>query len=164
MMEWTLERRLNGQFVDAVHSDLTGNVDLTKAQRLCRNIGVAFMGDTKGGPFNVPGEQAREWLRKPANPNGRPNSDVLKPWVNGMDLTRRPAGKWIVDFGWSMTQEEAALYEAPFQHAKEHVYPMRQCNRREAYRIHWWRHVEPRPGMWDALDGLSRYIATPTRC
>ncbi len=157
-----LERRLNGQLVDAVHSDLTGNVDLTKVQRLCRNIGVAFMGDTKGGPFNVPGDQAREWLREPANPNGRPNSDVLRPWVNGMDLTRRPADKWIVDFGWSMGQEEAVLYEAPFQHAKEHVYPMRQRNRREAYRIHWWRHVEPRPGMWDALDSLSRYIATPT--
>ena len=157
-----LERRLNGQLVDAVHPDLTGNVDLTKAQRLCRNIGIAFMGDTKGGPFDVPGDQAREWLREPANPNGRPNSDVLRPWVNGMDLTRRPADKWIVDFGWSMGQEEAALYEAPFQHAKEHVYPMRQRNRREAYRIHWWRHVEPRPGMWDALDGLSRYIATPT--
>ena len=157
-----LERRLNGQLVDAVHVDLTGNVDLTKAQRLCRNIGVAFMGDTKGGPFDVPGEQAREWLREPASPNGRPNSDVLRPWVNGMDLTRRPADKWIVDFGWSMVQEEAALYEAPFQHAKEHVYPMRQRNRREAYRIHWWRHVEPRPGMWEALDGQSRYIATPT--
>jgi hypothetical protein len=27
------------------------------------------------------------------------NADVLKPWMNGMDLTRRPAGKWIVDFG-----------------------------------------------------------------
>ena len=158
----TLERRLNGQLVDAVHVDLTGNVDLTKAQRLCRNIGVAFMGDTKGGPFDVPGEQAREWLREPANPNGRPNSDVLRPWVNGMDLTRRPADKWIVDFGWSMVQEEAALYEAPFQYTKEHVYPTRQCNRREAYRIHWWRHVEPRPGMWEALDGQSRYIATPT--
>ena len=157
-----LERRLNGQLVDAVHADLTASVDLTEAQQLCRNIGVAFMGDTKGGPFDVPGEQAREWLREPANPNGRSNPDVLRPWVNGMDLTRRPADKWIVDFGWSMVQEEAALYEAPFQHAKEHVYPMRQRNRREAYRIHWWRHVEPRPGMWDALDGLSRYIATPT--
>ena len=33
----------------------------------------------------------------PANPNGRTNADVLKPWVNGMDLTRRPAGKWIVE-------------------------------------------------------------------
>ena len=70
------------------------------------------MGDTKGGPFDIPGEQAREWLRQPANPNGRPNSDVLGPWMNGMDVTRRPAGKWIVDFGSSMVREEAALYEA----------------------------------------------------
>ena len=120
------------------------------------------MGDTKGGPFDVSGEQAREWLREPANPNGRPNSEVLGPWMNGMDVTRRPSDKWIVDFGWNMVQEEAALYEAPFQHAKEHVYPMRQRNRRESYREHWWRHVEPRQGMWRALDGLSRYIATPT--
>ena len=160
------EPRLDGEVVDSVHADLTARrggagVDLTGAQRLYRNMGVAFMGDTKGGPFDVPGEQAREWLREPANPNGRPNSDVLGPWMNGMDVTRRPSDKWIVDFGWDMVQEEAALYEAPFQHAKEHVYPMRQRNRRESYREHWWRHVEPRQGMWRALDGLSRYIATP---
>ena len=160
------ERRLDGERVDAVHTDLTARrggagVDLTGVRRLDRNLGVAFMGDTKGGPFDVSGEQARRWLREPANPNGRPNSDVLGPWMNGMDVTRRPADKWIVDFGWNMVQEEAALYEAPFQHAKEHVYPMRQRNRRESYREHWWRHVEPRQGMWRALDGLSRYIATP---
>ena len=161
------ERRLDGEVVDAVHADLTARrgdagVDLTGVERLYRNMGVAFMGDTKGGPFDVPGEQAREWLREPENPNGRPNSDVLGPWMNGMDVTRRPSDKWIVDFGWNMVREEAALYEAPFQHAKEHVYPMRQRNRRESYREHWWRHVEPRQGMWRALDGLSRFIATPT--
>ena len=161
------ERRLDGELVDAVHADLTARrggdgVDLTGVQRLYRNFGVAFMGDTKGGPFDVPGEQAREWLREPANPNGRPNSDVLGPWINGMDVTRRPSDKWIVDFGWSMVQEEAALYEAPFQHAKDRVYPMRQTNRRESYRENWWRHAESRQGMWRALDGLSRYIATPT--
>ena len=160
------ERRLDGQLVDEVHADLTAKregagIDLTEARRLRRNMGVAFMGDTKGGPFDVPGEQAREWLREPANPNGRPNSDVLGPWMNGMDVTRRPADKWIVDFGSSMVREEAALYEAPFRHAMEHVYPMRQRNRREAYRTNWWRHVEPRPGMWEALEGLSRYIVTP---
>ena len=107
------------------------------------------------------GELARTWLRLPTNPNGRSNADVLRPWVNGMDLTRRPAGKWIVDFGWNMSEGEAALYEEPFQHAKEHVYPMRQQNRRESYRVYWWRHVEPRQGMWRTLDGLSRYISTP---
>ena len=161
------ERRLDGELVNAVHADLTARrggdgVDLTGVQRLYRNFGVAFMGDTKGGPFDVPGEQAREWLREPGNPNGRPNSDVLGPWMNGMDVTRRPSDKWIVDFGWSMVQEEAALYEAPFQHAKDRVYPTRQTNRRESYRENWWRHVEPRQGMWRTLDGLSRYIATPT--
>ncbi|MCY4600509.1 MAG: class I SAM-dependent DNA methyltransferase, partial [Acidobacteria bacterium] len=161
------DARLDGRPVDEIYTDLTarrGNsgVDLTIAQRLPENAGVAFMGDTKGGPFDVKGEQAREWLRLPTNPNGRTNADVLKPWVNGMDLTRRPAGKWIVDFGWTMSASDAALYEEPFRWAKERVYPMRQKNRREAYRDYWWRHVEPRPGMWRSLEGLSRYIATPT--
>ena len=155
------ECRLDGEVVDAVNTDLTAGIDLTKARRLPGNKSVAFMGDTKGGPFDVSGEVAREWLREPANPNGRPNSDVLAPWMNGMAVTRRPADKWIVDFGWTMVREEAALYEAPFQHALDKVYPMRQRNRRESYRVNWWRHVEPRQGMWKALDGLARYIATP---
>ena len=160
--ESVLEPRLDDERVDVIHTDLTAGVDLTRAQRLYGNMGVAFMGDTKGGPFDIPGELARKWLRGPSNPNGRPNADVLAPWVNGMDITRRSAQKWIVDFGWNMVREEAALYEAPFQHTREHVYPMRQRNRRRSYRDYWWRHVEPRQGMWRALEGLSRYIATPT--
>ena len=164
--ESVTESRLDGQSVDEIYTDLTARrgadgVDLTRATRLPVNAGVAFMGDTKGGPFDVPGELAREWLRLPANPNGRTNADVLKPWINGMDLTRRPAGKWIVDFGWTMSACEAALYEAPFRWVQDHVHPMRQVNRRAAYREYWWRHVEPRQGMWRALDGLARYIATP---
>ena len=160
------ERRLDDETVDEIYSDLSARrgeagVDLTKARRLPRNAGVAFMGDTKGGPFDVPGDLAREWLQEPTNPNGRPNSDVLAPWMNGMALTRRPADKWIVDFGWNMVKEEAALYEAPFQHAKEHIYPMRQRNRSEVHRLEWWLHLRPRPEMWQQVRGLSRYIATP---
>ena len=99
---------LDGQPVDEIYADLTARrggagVDLTEARHLPENADVAFMGDTKGGPFDVSGDQAREWLRLPANPNGRTNADVLRPWVNGMALTRRPAGKWIVDFGWTMS-------------------------------------------------------------
>ena len=122
------ETRMNGEPADEIHSDLTvrrggAGIDLTGAKRVPANVGVAFMGDTKGGPFDVPGDLAREWLRLPANPNGRTNADVLKPWVNGMDLTRRPAGKWIVDFGWDMSEADAALYEAPFGYVKERVWP-----------------------------------------
>ena len=159
------EVRLDGQLVDEIYTDLTprrgdAGVDLTAVRRLPENAGVGFMGDTKGGPFDVAGDQAREWLRLPANPNGRTNSDVLKPWMNGMDLTRRPAGKWIIDFGWTMSAGDAALYEEPFRWVKDRVYPTRQQSRRDTYREYWWRHVEPRQGMWRALAGLSRYIAT----
>ena len=164
--EYVASTRLDGATVDEVYTDLTARrdgigVDLTSARRLAENAGVAFEGDKKGGPFDIPGDLAREWLRLPANPNGRANADVLKPWVNGVDLTRRPAGKWIVDFGLTMPVGEAALYEEPFRWTTEHVYPTRQKTRRKAYRERWWRHHEQRPGMWAALDGLSRYIVTP---
>ena len=138
-------------------------MDLTSVRRLSENAAVAFMGDTRRRVLWTSQAISRaRWLALPANPNGRTNADVLKPWRNGMDLTRRPAGKWIVDFGWRMSEGEAALYEEPFRWAREHVHPMRQRNRREAYADYWWRHAEPRPGLWRALEGLSCYIATPT--
>lgn len=87
-------------------------------------------------------------------------SDVLRPWVNGMDIVRRPSGKWIIDFGWSMSEADAALYEAPFSFVQKHIRPEREANNREQYRVFWWRHVEPRQGMWARLRGLQRYIAT----
>ena len=158
-----LSPSLNGEAASRIQADLTaGSLDLGVAGRLKRNAGVSFMGDTKNGPFDIPGKLAREWLRLPANPNGRANADVLKPWMNGMDVTRRPAGKWIVDFGNSMSEAETALYEAPFAHIAEHVKPARQRNRARKVREIWWRHEAPRPIMWRALQGLPRYIATPT--
>lgn len=75
--------------------------------------------------------------RLPANPNGRLNSDVLKPWTNGMDITHRPSGKWIVDFGFAMDESVAALYEAPFQHVAEHVRPTRQRGRHKRRTCYW---------------------------
>ena len=51
----------------------------------------------------------------PVNPNGRTNADVLRPWANGQDITQRPSGQWIIDFGVAMLEQDAALYEVPFQ-------------------------------------------------
>ena len=154
---------LNGGATTRIHADLTeARIDLTRVTRLDRNRAVSFLGVYKNGPFDIPGDLARQWLQLPANPNGRPNSDVLKPRVNGMDLTRRPAGNWIIDFGEDMAEGDAAFYEAPFAHVVEHVKPVRLDRRRERHRRLWWRHGETRPGMWRALRGLPRFIATPT--
>jgi type II restriction/modification system DNA methylase subunit YeeA len=154
-------RTLNGELVLAINSNLTGALDLTRARRLRENLGWSFMGDTKGGAFDIPEDVARKFLDAPLNPNGRPNSDVVRPWVNGLDITRRPRNVWIVDFGTRMTEREAALYEAPFAHVEQHVRAKRQENNRAAYRERWWLHVEPRPAMREVLASLERYIGTP---
>lgn len=153
---------LNGVEETKVNADLTGGaLDLTCAVKLESNKNIAFQGDIKGGQFDVSGDLARKWLYLPANPNGCPNADVLKPWINGDDITSRSAGKWIIDFGLSMTGTEAALYEAPFAYIEEHVKPRRLQNRETKNREFWFRHWRPRPAMWNMLRGLSRCIVTP---
>lgn len=153
--------RVDGRAVPAIHPDLTGGgADLTRARRLPRNLGRCFQGPVKVGPFDVPGELARAWLALPLNPNGRPNADVVRPLLNGMDITRRPADTWIVDFG-DMGEGEASLYEAPFEHVRTHVKPFRDNNRREKRKLNWWQHGETVPGLRRSSAGLRRCILTP---
>jgi type II restriction/modification system DNA methylase subunit YeeA len=155
--------RLDGIPVSRINADLTaGALDLTKAQGLAENRGVSLMGGTKGGPFDVPGQLARSWLQLPMNPNGRRNAEVLRPWRNGQDVTRRSADKWIIDFGWEMSEQEASLFEAPFEYVRTHVFPERSKNRLESHRTRWWQHVRPRPDLMGKLAQLARYMATPT--
>ena len=97
--------RLNGLPVSRINADLTaGALDLTRAQGLAENRAVSFMGDTKGGAFDIPGDLARTWLQLPMNPNNQRNAEVLRPWRNGQDITRRSSDKWIIDFGWEISE------------------------------------------------------------
>ncbi|MDR2364346.1 MAG: N-6 DNA methylase [Zoogloeaceae bacterium] len=152
---------LDGSVVATIHADLTAGegLDLSRARPLSENVLCSFQGSQKIGAFDIPGELAREWLTQP-NPNGRPNSDVVKPSWNGIDQTRRPRDGWIVDFGTTMTEENAALYEKPFEYVERHVKPERIQNPRPARARYWWRHGDPQPAMRAALEGLPRYIAT----
>ena len=157
-----LDTFLDGKQVTRINADLTATVaDLTEAVKLASNQGVAYVGGMKKGKFDIPASLAREWLKYPANPNGRRNADVLKPWLNGMDVSRRPAGKWIIDFGHEISEGEAALYEAPFAYAKEQVKPKRANNNRDELRLNWWRHDRSGQTMFAIISALTRYIATP---
>ena len=154
------ERLLDGQATASINSDLTMGVDVTTAARLRVNAGVSFMADTKGGPFDVAAAVATGWLHDP-NSHGRPNSDVLRPWVNGQDITRRRRGMWIIDFPPGTARPDASRYQEVFEHVQREVYPTRRENRRTAYAERWWMHVEARPEMRRALAPLRRYLATP---
>lgn len=153
--------RLDGRPVAAIYADLSaGASDMTTARRLTSNIGLCFQGPVKVGPFDVPGEVAREWLTLPFNPNGRPNSDVVRPLTNAMDIARRPADNWIVDFA-DRSEANAAYFVAPFAHVMREVRPIRERNRRGRRAEKWWQHGETVPGLRAALKPLARYIATP---
>lgn len=162
--DWNLTSqgaKLNGEAVAAIYSDLTaGAVDLTQATALSENAKIAFQGTIKTGGFDISGELARQWLKLPVNPNGKKNSDVLKPWMNTKDITSYPSGKWVIDFGVDMPQSEAAFYEAPFAYVQKLLQETRSGKREKKASETWWLHQRPRPKMRAALAGLSRYILT----
>ena len=154
------ERLLDGRSVAQIHSNLTAlAADVTRAARLPELSDRAFMGDSRGGAFDVSTAEAIELL-KAFNPHGKPNSDVVVPWVNGRDITQRPSGRWIIEFG-DRSQDAAARYEAPFQVVSERVKPEREQNRISIHREFWWLHLRPRPAMQAALRALNRYLVTP---
>jgi type II restriction/modification system DNA methylase subunit YeeA len=154
------QARLDNTVVASINSDLTpGGIDLTLARQLAENLGASFQGTSKKAAFDIDGTLARQWLPLP-NPNGRPNSDVVRPWANGLVLSGRASDLWIIDYGCTMAEADAALYEVPFAYVLEHVKAKSASNRDKAVANSWWRLGRPRPEMRAALLGLPRYIAT----
>ena len=152
-------RVLDNIFTSNINADLTRGPDLTTAKRLQENSGISFVGDMKSGPFEISRCVAENMLRQP-NPHGLPNSDVVRPWLIGRDINQISRDMWIIDFGTDMSEEEAALYEAPFEYVRANVKPIRENNRIRRRSERWWLHATPAPNMRRALHGMDRYIAT----
>lgn len=144
---------------DLTPSDVSGIPDMTTAARIAGNAAACFIGTQKNGQFDVDGAVARAWLQQP-NPNGQSSADVLRPWCNGMDVTRRPSDTWIIDFD-KRSEADSSLFEAPFAHVQAVVRPTRTDLRRDWHRLNWWLHGDPRPAMKRATARIPRQVITP---
>ena len=153
------DRTLDGSPASSINEDLTTGIDLSLAKPLSENRNIAFQGISPGGAFDIPETLALDMLSQ-SNPHGKPNRDVIKRWINGMDIMRRPRDMWIIDFGTDMSQEDAALYEAPFEYVKEKVKPVRTQRKRSWLPDEWWFLGHLRKDMRQALRPLRRYIGT----
>jgi len=158
---------LNGEAVAGINPDLTSGLDLTQAKPLHENRDGAFLGIQKSGPFDVPGSLARAWMKEPANPNGRSNGDVLKPYWNGDDLTGRPRDMWFIDLPLGLSKAEAALFASPFNHLAttpdeegKLIHELREASGSSSETYPWWQPWRPRPEMRSRIERLSRYIVT----
>ena len=153
-------RVLDGEMVDRIHSDLSSRkADLTKAQRLRENQGIAFQGVILVGPFDVSEQETQDMLLA-SNPDGAKNADVLKPLVTAKDITDRPSNRWVIDFGVSVTEDQAARYVGPFETLQQRV-ETKADSTSNSIRRTWWHFASARQHMRAALDGLERYVATP---
>jgi len=151
---------LDGAPVANIAPDLTSVVDVTIARVLAENARICFRSDEKGGPFDIEESIAKEMLAA-TNSNGKSNSDVVRHYVNGLDVVRRPRNMWVIDFGVDTTEEFAKQYEKPFEYIESHVKPVRARVNNERERRLWWLHRRPAPDMRTAIATLKRFIATP---
>lgn len=67
------DRILDGQPVSAINADLSSGADLTKARPIPQNSNIGFVGDVKGGPFDITLEEAVVLLFSLRRTVGRPS-------------------------------------------------------------------------------------------
>ncbi|MEW6354764.1 MAG: DNA methyltransferase [Planctomycetota bacterium] len=151
---------LDGQSVQTINPNLSSTADITKAVVLKENQNICYIGTKKAGPFDVDSDVALDWLQLP-NPNGRPTSDVLVPWLNGEAITKRVPQRWIIDAGVDTPLEEFSRYEKVFEHVLTHVKAERNKNKEKRTRENWWLYKRSAPDMRLSIKHLHRYLATP---
>ncbi|MDP4539033.1 hypothetical protein Q9K01_05270 [Qipengyuania sp. DY56-A-20] len=85
---------------------------------------------------------------------------IIRPFLNGMDLTRRSRKAWVIDA--SLLEEEELQQEYPeiYQYLSNHVRPERMQNRRDVRRRYWWKFGEIGATFRPALETLIKFIAT----
>ena len=151
---------LDGVSVAHINADLTSLSDTTQAKQLLENLGISFIGTQKGGAFELTESEANKLLSN-TDADASDNRLVVRPWINGLDIARRPRGMWIIDFE-LMPYSDASEFQDVFRLVVERVKEQRTSIVTEAHSAaRWWQHQRPRPEMRRALGELNRFIATP---
>ena len=154
-----LAKTLNGEDVEVINPDLTGKIDISTALTLAENNGLSFMGISPTGQFPIANEVAQKILHSQNSDSRYENSDVLRPYISGTDITGRDRLNWIVDFT-GLELDEAMKYELPMQHVIQLVKPYRDKHSNAKLRERWWLFEAARSGMTRAITGKSRQLMT----
>ncbi len=143
--------------VGRINSDLTSHADVAGAVRvrLRANEGLSFRGVSIVGEGFVVPEDIALMLINQADPSGA----IVRPLVSGKDLTERPRGYYVIDFG-LRDEVEARQWPVLFDRLRYSVKPVRDTNKRATYRQYWWRFAEPRREMREAISGISHFFCT----
>ena len=141
-----------------INANLTIGPDVGKARPLAANLGVAGPGvKLHGNGFLVTPEQAA------ALGLGKINGleQHIRRYVNGRDLAGKPRALMVIDLYGLSIEEVGRRYPEIYKHLVQNVKPERDKNRNAAIKANWWLFGRTKSEFRLALEGLSRYIATP---
>lgn len=170
----TMKPQLDGVEVECIHSDLTADIDVTKASKLPGNLNKSFQGVTPSAAvkrklreqlglpdasFNLQGTEARRILQELATINGERMAEVVRPYLIADDITSRPLDRFIVNFV-GRDEKAAAMFEKPFAAiATVRLHRPHTGRFNDFQKYPWWQFAWPRPELFVALMGLRRYIS-----
>ena len=139
----------------AVTADLAVGLSKANLGPLLANHSLSFMGVILVGDGFFVDDSVQRGVLGVLDRDG-----VLREFIAGTDLQKRPRGRKVVDFT-GLTEDEArAKSPTGYQWLLDRVRPARQENRDRRFREVWWEFGAPRPQMRKAIDTLHRYIVT----
>lgn len=141
-----------------LHADLSGGVDVNRAsgEQLTAAKGLCTVGfKLYGEGFVLAAEEATRIIEADSR-----NADVMRPYRIASDLTRRPRGNYVIDFG-SRSESDSREYEVAFNLVRARVKPHRDANPNPDIAARWWQHGHLRPQLREAVRDLAFFIATP---
>lgn len=142
---------LHVSHVSRINAALRNIPNVFAAKGLKSNKSMCFQGVVPAG----------EGFKISAKSDFATDSDVVKPYMIGDDLTERFGHTHIIDFFGLEEAEASESHPAEFSKVFNEVKPERDQNPRKSYRDKWWLFAEPRPNLRKAVAQLKRYIGTP---
>ena len=88
------------------------------------------------------------------------NAERIFPYIGGDELNNSPAHqhhRYIIDF-FDLSLEQASHWPDLIDIVRRKVKPDRDHQKRDANRERWWQYAEKRPGLYAAVQGLSRVL------
>jgi hypothetical protein len=147
---------LDGRAVAAISSYCDEADGAFEPLPLKQNSEGSYIGSVVNGRgFIIEQTQARDLVQE-----NQVCSEVIHHYLNGDDFNNSPTlrpEKWIINF-YDRTEEEARLYASCYRHLEQHVKPVRQQNKRPAYRDRWWQFAEKQKALYDKLTHRSKVL------
>jgi hypothetical protein len=145
--------------VGIIRADLRAGANVASCAPLRSNAGMASPGMQLFGAGFLIDDATAERLARGVSADVQRR--VVRPFLNGRDLTASTRGLLAIDFSGLTVDEARRMHPPAFQHVVEHVKPGRDANRVPYLSERWWLFGRERIAWREAMRGCARYFATP---